>query len=194
LPVAARSASVTASPPYAVRTSRRRMPSPLHALGPVYRAGVEGIVFAVVDAAGVSARWAMTQYFTELDERFPGGFDPGNALGEAAVLMNPPNGVFLLAMRGDEVVGCGGVQWLDDVTAEIKRMWVSPTARGVGLGKRLLARLEDEARAAGRARVVLDTNGVLLPAIAMYRNSGYVDIDRYNDNPYAEHWFAKDLG
>ena len=150
-------------------------------------------MFAAVDAAGESAQWAMTQYFTELDERFPRGFDPGHALEEAAVLMNPPNGVFLLAMRGDEVVGCGGVQWLDGATAEIKRMWVSPAARGVGLGKQFLARLEHDARAAGRRRVVLDTNGVLLPAIAMYRGSGYTDIERYNDNPYAEHWFAKDL-
>jgi GNAT superfamily N-acetyltransferase len=165
----------------------------LHAAAPVYRAEVDDIVCAVVDAAGERATWAMTQYFAELDERFPRGFDPGGALAEAAVLMNPPNGVFLLAVRGDEVLGCGAVQWLDDVTAEIKRMWVSPTARGVGLGKRMLARLEDEARAAGRGRVVLDTNGVLLPAIAMYRGSGYADIDRYNDNPYAEHWFAKDL-
>jgi len=61
------------------------------------------------------------------------------------------------------------------------------------MGKRLLARLEELARVSGRTRVVLDTNGVLLPAIAMYRSSGYIDIDRYNDNPYAEHWFAKDL-
>ena len=165
----------------------------MHAAAPVYRADVKDIVFAAVDAAGEPAQWAMTQYFTELDERFARGFDPGDALEEAGVLMNPPKGVFLLAMRGDEVVGCGGVQWLDGGTAEIKRMWVSPTARGAGLGKRFLARLEDEARAAGRGRVVLDTNGVLLPAIAMYHSSGYVDIERYNDNPYAEHWFGKDL-
>jgi GNAT superfamily N-acetyltransferase len=151
------------------------------------------IVFAVVDAGGDSARWAMTQYFAELDERFPRGFDPGAALEEAAVSMNPPNGVFLLALRGDQVAGCGGVQLLDADTAEIKRMWVSPDARGVGLGRRLLARLEDEARRLGCHRVVLDTNGVLLPAIAMYRAAGYADIERYNDNPYAEHWFAKEL-
>ena len=162
----------------------------MHAAAPVYRADVDDIVFTAVDAAGESAQWAMSQYFAELDDRFPHGFDPGDALEEAAVLMNPPNGVFLLAMRGDEVVGCGGVQWLDGGAAEIKRMWVSRTARGAGLGKRFLARLEDEAGAAGRRRVVLDTNGVLLPAIAMYRSSGYVDIERYNDNPYAEHWFA----
>jgi len=151
------------------------------------------IEFAVVDAGGDSARWAMTQYFTELDQRFPHGFDPGNAVEEAAVVMNPPNGVFVLAMRGDHVAGCGGVQCLDAGTAEIKRMWISAGARGRGLGRRLLTRLEDEAGRFGCDRVVLDTNGVLLPAIAMYRSAGYAEIDRYNDNPYAEHWFAKTL-
>ena len=162
-------------------------------VGAGYRANVESIRLATVDAGSDGAQWAMSQYFAELDERFPRGFDPGDALAEAVALMNPPNGVFLVALQGDAVVGCGGVQYLDDTTAEIKRMWVGPDARGAGLGKRLLARLEELARVSGRTRVVLDTNGVLLPAIAMYRSSGYIDIDRYNDNPYAEHWFAKDL-
>ena len=152
------------------------------------------VELVVADAGRDDARWAMRQYFAELDERFPGGFDPGDALTEAAKLMNPPSGVFVVAVRGDEVVGCGGVQVIDAATAEIKRMWVSPAVRGTGLGKRLLARLEEEACRLERRRVVLDTNGVLLPAIAMYRSAGYADIDRYNDNPYAEHWFAKDLG
>jgi len=151
------------------------------------------VQLVVTDASSGEARWAMTQYFTELDERFPRGFDPGNAVEEAAVQMNPPHGVFLLAMRGERVAGCGGVQVLDAGTAEIKRMWISPASRGLGLGHRLLARLEDEARRLACHRVVLDTNGVLLPAIAMYRASGYHDIERYNDNPYAEHWFAKEL-
>lgn len=151
------------------------------------------VEFVVTDAGTEPARRAMTQYFNELDERFPRGFDPGDGLAEAPVLMNPPGGVFLLAMRGNDVVGCGGVQVIDEQTAEIKRMWVRPDARGAGLGKRLLARLEDEARGLGRGRAVLDTNGVLLEAIAMYRGCGYVDIGRYNDNPFAEHWFGKDL-
>lgn len=151
------------------------------------------IEFVVTDAAAEEARWAMTQYFAELDERFPHGFDPGDALEEAAILMNPPSGVFLLARWRSGVAGCGGVQVLDEYKAEIKRMWISPDARGLGLGRRLLARLEHEAVRLGRHRVVLDTNGVLTPAIAMYRGAGYTDIERYNDNPYAEHWFARDL-
>ena len=148
----------------------------------------------VVDGGAPAAMWAVERYVGELAERFPSGFDPGlPSAEEAATTFGPPNGLFLVARRGDETVGCGGVQFLDDATAEIKRMWVSAGARGSGLGRRLLVHLEDVARDAGRRRVVLDTNGVLAEALALYRSSGYVAVDRYNDNPYATHFFAKDL-
>ncbi|MEN9646731.1 MAG: hypothetical protein RL238_3400 [Actinomycetota bacterium] len=146
------------------------------------------------DAGAPAARAAMGAYFAELDRRFTNGFDPGDALDEAASAFNPPAGVFLLGRLDGEVVACGGVQWLDDETAEIKRMWVHDRCRGMGVGRRLLEALEAEAVAAGRTRVVLDTNGVLAEAIAMYRRLGYADIERYNDNPYAQHWFAKHVG
>ena len=151
------------------------------------------MTFAVIDAGSAEARWAMTQYFEELDRRFPAGFDFGDAFEEAAARYNDPSGAFVVAQRDEEIVGCGAVLHLDDSTSEIKRMWVAPSARGVGLGKRLLARLEDEARRAGRTTVLLDTNGSLLEAIAMYESAGYTHRDRYNDNPYAEHWFTKEL-
>jgi GNAT superfamily N-acetyltransferase len=153
----------------------------------------EAVTFEVADPGSVEARAAMTAYFDELDERFPGGFDPGDALAEGAARYRPPTGCFLLARAGGGVAACGAVDLLDDDTAEIKRMWVAPSARGAGVGRRLLARLEDEARRAGRTRVLLDTNGVLTEAIALYRSSGYVAIERYNDNPYAQRWFAKVL-
>jgi ribosomal protein S18 acetylase RimI-like enzyme len=154
---------------------------------------VEPVTFAVVDAGSCEARWAMWQYFEELARRFPGGFVPGDALHEAAVRYNPPTGAFVIASIADETIGCGALDFLDDTTAEIKRMWISSQSRGIGLGKRLLAHLEAEARRAGRSRVVLDTNGSLTEAIAMYEASGYVPTARYNDNPYAEHWFTKEL-
>ena len=149
------------------------------------------------DAGSPAARAAMAAYFAELDRRFVDGFDPGDALDDAAVALNPPAGVFLVGREGDAdgdgTVACGGVQWLDDETAEIKRMWVHDRCRGMGVGRRVLEALEAEAWAAGRTRVVLDTNGVLAEAIAMYGRLGYVAIERYNDNPYAQHWFAKRL-
>jgi GNAT superfamily N-acetyltransferase len=154
---------------------------------------VDPVELSIVDAASAEARWAMQQYFDELARRFEGGFDPGDALAEAAVGYNPPLGRFLLASAGDAIAGCGGVVVLDAGTAEIKRMWIHPDHRGVGLGKRLLAGLEDEARALGASAVVLDTNATLIEAIAMYEAAGYRPTDRYNDNPYAERWFRKPL-
>jgi GNAT superfamily N-acetyltransferase len=158
-----------------------------------YDAAVQEIEFSIVDAASDDAQWALSQYFAELDRRFPDGFDPGDAMHDDAPLFNPPNGRFVVARRDGMTVGCGAVTVLDDETAEIKRMWVSPDCRSVGLGRRLLARLEDECRRVPRARVVLDTNGVLREAIALYRSCGYTEVGRYNDNPYAQLWFAKSL-
>ena len=76
---------------------------------------------------------------------------------------------------------------------EIKRMWISPDARGMGLATRLLARLEELAQEFGWTRVRLDTNRALKEAQLMYRKAGYQEIGRYNDNPYADFWFEKEL-
>jgi GNAT superfamily N-acetyltransferase len=148
----------------------------------------------VAEGASAPARSALTQYFGELDRRFVGGFNTAEALAEAATLFDPPSGVFVVALVGDDVVACGGLQWIDDETAEIKRMWVDANRRRIGLGKRLLAHLEELAGQSQRSRVVLDTNESLPEAIAMYRGLGYTAIERYNDNPYAHHWFTKAIG
>lgn len=81
-----------------------------------------------------------------------------------------------------------------DELAELKRMWVAPTARGLGLGRRLLAELEAHA-AASRVRVLrLETNRALDEAIGLYRAAGYREVPAFNDEPYAHHWFEKTLG
>jgi DNA-binding MarR family transcriptional regulator/GNAT superfamily N-acetyltransferase len=150
--------------------------------------------FEPLDAGSEEARHAMATYFAELAERFRGGFDPvaGGAEHDVAA-MRPPNGAFVVARSDDVVVGCGGLQRQATDTAEIKRMWILEDWRGLGLGRRLLADLEQRAAGAGYARVVLDTNETLAEAVAMYRRNGYRAIDRYNDNPYAHHWFEKRL-
>jgi GNAT superfamily N-acetyltransferase len=149
--------------------------------------------FEVVDPTGTEATEAMQAYFDELDGRFPGGFDPGEALGQGAAPMAAPGGAFVLARVGDEVAACGGLQRHDDDTGEIKRMWVGPRWRRTGLGRLMLAELEQRAGELGYRRIVLDTNGTLDEALSLYGSSGYEPIDRYNDNPYAQHWFAKQL-
>jgi ribosomal protein S18 acetylase RimI-like enzyme len=155
---------------------------------------VDEIEFTVVDAASDDARWARAQYFAELNRRFPNGFDPGATVDDDdAALFAPPSGLFVTALRDGATIGCGALSLHDEQTAEIKRMWISPDSRGLGVGRRLLSALEDHCREAGRQRVVLDTNGTLREAIALYRSCGYVEIERYNDNPYAQHWFEKYL-
>jgi GNAT superfamily N-acetyltransferase len=150
--------------------------------------------FDAVDPHDDEAQWAMKQYFSELDARFPSGFDHGDALDEGAATMRAPTGAFVVAHDDVTPIACGGVQRIDDHTGEIKRMWVEPAWRGTGLGRRTLAHLEERVRALGYERVVLDTNATLTEAIAMYQRAGYHPIGRYNDNPYAERWFAKHLG
>jgi GNAT superfamily N-acetyltransferase len=89
--------------------------------------------------------------------------------------------------------GCGILRALGPGAGEIVRMWVDRPQRGLGIAKRLLAALEDEARQRGLDLVRLDTNRALDEAKAMYAGAGYVEIERYNDNPYANHWFEKRL-
>lgn len=154
---------------------------------------MEQITFTVADPGSADARWAMLQYFDELASRFEGGFVVGEALDEAAALYRAPTGTFVVASMDGQVVGCGAVVHLDAARAEIRRMWVSPTTRGAGLGRRLLGRLEDEVLSSGRTTVLLDTNRALTEAISMYEAAGYQQTERYNDNPYATHWFTKSL-
>jgi ribosomal protein S18 acetylase RimI-like enzyme len=72
-------------------------------------------------------------------------------------------------------------------------MWVAETARGLGLGRRLLAELEESAARSGAPAVRLETNRSLIEAIALYRSSGYVEVPPFNDEPFAHHWFEKPL-
>ncbi len=91
-------------------------------------------------------------------------------------------------------MACGGLHTIaPGQLGELKRMWVHDDWRGAGLGSRLLRHLEDQARALGHGAVRLDTNAALTEAIGMYQRAGYRAIGRYNDNPWATHFFEKRL-
>jgi GNAT superfamily N-acetyltransferase len=107
--------------------------------------------------------------------------------------MTPPAGLFLVGRLRGEAIACGGLKLHGRRPAEIKRMWVAPSARGLGVARRLLAALEDQARQRGIATLRLETNRTLDEAIALYRSSGFVEIAPYNDEHYAHHWFEKHL-
>ena len=139
-----------------------------------------------IDESHVDAQFCLHEYYAEIDRRFEAGFE--------VVLSHPvPLDAFLVARLRGEPVACGGIKFHDAEPAEIKRMWVAGSVRGLGLGRRLLGELEARAAAGGAGAVRLDTNRSLTEAISLYRSAGYVEIEAFNDMPYAHHWFGKPL-
>jgi len=148
---------------------------------------------AVTDPRHPDARHCIRAYYAELDRRFDGGFDPGRASSVADEEVTLPAGLLLVARLHSDPVGCGSVKFLMNGRGLIKRMWVSPTVRGLGLGRRLLAELESRAAEHGVRVLQLDTNRALTEAIGLYHAAGYREVDRCTDEPYAHHWFEKTL-
>jgi DNA-binding MarR family transcriptional regulator/GNAT superfamily N-acetyltransferase len=151
------------------------------------------VSFAVEDPESADASWCLSQYFAELDRRFQSGFDPGRSIPADADELRPPSGLLLLARLRGRAIGCGALKFHGRSACELKRMWIAPEARGLGLGRRMLEELEWHAGKRRAARVRLETNRALREAIALYRRAGYVEVDAFNDEPYAHHWFEKRL-
>ena len=137
------------------------------------------------------ARHCLRFYFAELQERFETGFDPARSLLPDAGELRPPHGLFLVARLHGEPVGCAGLKLPAGAPAEIKRMWVAPHTRGLGLGRRFLAELEVLAARHGAGVLRLDTNKALTAAIGLYHSCGFQEVAPFNDEPYAHHWFEK---
>jgi DNA-binding MarR family transcriptional regulator len=146
-----------------------------------------------LDPVHPHARYCLHSYFSELDRRFDTGFDPARSTLVNAEELRPPAGLFLVAsLRGDPI-GCGGLKFHDDEPTDIKRMWVAESARGLGVGRRLLSELEKYAAQHGARAVRLETNKSLVEAISLYRSAGYVKVAPFNNEPYAHHWFEKQI-
>ena len=151
------------------------------------------VEIAVEDPNTVDAGWCIQQYITELNERFEAGWDPSRSISADAAELIPPAGLLLIARLREKAIGCGALKFHADAPSELKRMWVAPHARGLGLGRRLLLELERQAKAAGAQVVRLETNHALKEAIELYRSSGYREVAPFNAEPYAHHWFEKKL-
>jgi DNA-binding MarR family transcriptional regulator len=147
----------------------------------------------VVDPTEPAAEHCLREYFAELGRRFDAGFDPTLSISAEHDELRPPAGLFLVATLRREPVGCGALKFHDGEPAELKRMWVAGSVRGLGIGRRLLGELERRAVAAGARIVRLETNNALDEAIALYRSSGYREVEAFNTEPYAHHWFEKQL-
>ena len=154
---------------------------------------LSGIEITLEDSTSPHAQWCLARYYEELAERFEEGFDVGASIPTPADELTPPRGAFLVARSEGSPVACGALMTQEPGIGYIRRMWVSDTMRRRGLGRRILAALEDQARDLGMSKVRLETNRALREAIALYQSSGYQAIPAFNDEHYAHHWFEKRL-
>jgi DNA-binding MarR family transcriptional regulator/GNAT superfamily N-acetyltransferase len=151
------------------------------------------VMFDVTDPRSPDATSCLDRYYAEIDERFEAGFHVEHSLVPDPGEFTPPGGLFLVARLRSDPVGCGALKLRGAGPADIKRMWVDPAVRGLGVGRRLLSELERHAAERGVTTVRLETNRALVEAIAMYRSAGYEEVDAFNDEPYGDHWFSKHL-
>jgi GNAT superfamily N-acetyltransferase len=146
----------------------------------------------VADAGSAEVEVLLAAYVAEMQAMFD--YQISRGMPTTPADFEAGHGRFFLVRDDDGTpVGCGGVRLLDPQTAEVKRMWLDPAARGRGMGRELLAALEQAAVELGAGRGVLDTFDVLGPAMALYRSAGWEEVPAYNDNRQATHWFAKAL-
>jgi DNA-binding MarR family transcriptional regulator/GNAT superfamily N-acetyltransferase len=168
---------------------RERMTAAMAEVERLMRASA--VTIEPADPASADARLCIEAYFRELQERFDTGFDPARTVSANPEELVPPAGRFLIARLDGRPVGCGGLKKTGRKLGEIKRMWVAPDARGLGIAQRLLDAIEEQAVRMGLDTLQLDTNRALKEAHALYARNGYREIPRYNANPYAHHWFEK---
>jgi DNA-binding MarR family transcriptional regulator/GNAT superfamily N-acetyltransferase len=147
----------------------------------------------IADPAGPDARRCLRAYVGELNRRSATPFDPSKGTSAEPHELRPPAGAFLIGYLGEEPIGCGAIKHHPGEPSDIKRMWVAESARGLGIGRRLLRELEQLARDSNAPAVRLETNQSLVEAIQMYRSSGYIETAAFNEEPFAHHWFLKPL-
>jgi GNAT superfamily N-acetyltransferase len=147
-----------------------------------------------VDPETPDAQRCLRAYVAELNRRSPQrGFDPSKGATAEPHEVRPPNGTFVVVYLRGEAIGCGAVKHHPGKVSDIKRMWLAESARGLGLGRRLLEHLEQLAREHGSHEAHIETSDVLPEAIALYRSAGYREVPPFNDEPFADRWFTKPL-
>jgi DNA-binding MarR family transcriptional regulator/GNAT superfamily N-acetyltransferase len=155
--------------------------------------GRAGIAIEEADPRSEAALHCLTAYYAELGRRLATGFDVSLSRDPDAADMMRPRGAFLVALSDGLPIGCVGLKGRGAEIAEIKRLWVCPSARGLGLARRLMEEAEAAARELGITVLRLDSNSALVEALQLYRRTGWVEIDRFNDDPYPDYFFEKRL-
>jgi DNA-binding MarR family transcriptional regulator/GNAT superfamily N-acetyltransferase len=151
------------------------------------------VEITAVDPEHRDARYCLAEYVAELNRRSDRGFDPSAGATALPHEVRPPAGQFFVAYLHGEPIGCGAVKHHPGAPTEIKRMWIAPAVRGLGLGRRLLEHLEACALASGARFARIETSSVLTEALALYRSTGWVEVPPFNDEPFADHWFERAL-
>ena len=152
------------------------------------------------DSPVAAALWRA--YYTEVSDRWyllhegrrtdPAELEREIAARSGADLV-PPGGQLLVARYDGAPAGSAGVRLLDGTTAELKRVFLREPMRGRGGAPLLVRAAEDAARTLGATRMILDTRGDLVEARGLYARLGYTETAPHNNDPYAEHWFSKEL-
>ncbi len=131
------------------------------------------------DATGIEDARTLFQEYQQaigLDLGFQGFDDEVQTLPGKYIA---PSGCLAVVYKGEEAIGCGALRKLEDGIAELKRVYVRPTAQGLGLGRQISERLIQQARLIGYRRLRLDTFSWMDRAVELYRSLGFVDIEPY---------------
>jgi putative acetyltransferase len=139
----------------------------------------EMLKFKPYDLRSLEAHSFVAELNTELSAMYPEEGATHFRLNPAEVQKG--KGVFLIAVQGNSHLGCGALRTIDELTGELKRMYVKPEARKKGVGRELVRALEKEAKALGLTRIVLETGERQLAAIALYKGEGYYQIPAYGE-------------
>ncbi|MFZ0920668.1 MAG: bifunctional helix-turn-helix transcriptional regulator/GNAT family N-acetyltransferase [Candidatus Dormiibacterota bacterium] len=151
------------------------------------------VAIAPIDPSHPRAQQCLRAYFTELNRRFDTGFDPSLSISADDDELRPPAGLLVLARLRGKPIGCGALKFTNGQAADVKRMWVAESARGLGVGRRILTELEQCAATSGVSTLRLETNRTLVEAVGLYRSAGYAEVPAFSDEPYAHHWFEKHI-
>jgi GNAT superfamily N-acetyltransferase len=152
------------------------------------------VVMSPADPSEPHARYCLREYVAELDRRFDSGFDVERSIPADDSDLRPPAGTLLVATLRGRPIGCVALKLHDGLPAEVKRMWVHESTRGLGVGRRLLSEAESIAADRGVRVLRLETNQNLVEAISLYRSAGYSEVEAFNEEAYAHHWFEKQIG
>lgn len=158
----------------------------------------EPVLLQTHSPASPAARQVLHAYLQEVAGRYYGRPATEAEMDDALSAhpdddLQPPSGLLVLALSGGAVLGCAGSRLITPDVAELTRVFVDPAARGRGVGAQLVGEVERLAHVHGRTQLRLDTRSDLVEARRLYARLGYREVPAFNDDRYAEHWFAKDL-